>query len=186
MTFPSPDPTIVLAERLLNCLSVAVSGVPGVPGSICYRVGTEIAHDIDLINDLCCEGLAYVALGDTYPSTDSFPEQDQVRQANTACAPAAWAQQFRIGIIRCVPVVSDDLGGMPTCADWTTAATQNMWDSVALRRAACCIRNSIVDDTGFFLGMSVIIDRQVQGSPLGGCIERYMNAIIQFPNCDCV
>jgi hypothetical protein len=41
------------------------------------------------------------------------------------------------------------------------------------------------DPTGFFEGMSVVIDRQVQGPPLGGCIERYVNVQVQFPNCDC-
>lgn len=186
MTFPSPDPVIVLADVALTCLTQAVTGVPGAPANICYRVGSEIAHDIDLINDLCCEGLAYVALGDTYPSSNSFPEQDIIRQASTVCAPPSWAQQFRIGIVRCVPVVMDDTGAMPTCADWNAAALQNMWDSVALRRAACCIRSYMASNNGFFLGMSVVIERQVQGNPLGGCVERYFTVALQFPNCDCI
>jgi hypothetical protein len=187
MTFPSPDPVFVLADAVLSCLTDAVTGIPGAPANICFRVGTEIAHDIDVINDLCCEGLAYVALGDTFPSSDSFPEQDIIRQSNTVCAPPAWAQAFRIGIIRCVPVVMDDTGAMPTCADWNTAATQNMWDSVALRRAACCIRNYFANAANsFFLGMSIVIERQVQGSALGGCVERYMTITLQFPNCDCL
>lgn len=185
MTFPSPDPVIVLAEVALNCLTVAATGVPNPPAQFCYRVGTEVAHDIGPFIDLCCSGLGYVALGDTFPSSDSFPEQDIVRQANTACSPAGWAQQFRLGIVRCVPVVSDDLGSPPTCADWNTAALQNMWDSVALRRAACCIRDYMVNNNGFFLGMSVVIERQIQGNPLGGCVERSMTVFLQFPNCDC-
>jgi hypothetical protein len=185
MTFPSPDPVIVLAQVALSCLSDAVTGVPNPPANICYRIGSEIAHDVDLVRDLCCEGLAYVSLGDTFPSSDSFPEQDIVRQANTVCAPPSWAQEFRLGIIRCVPVVIDDFGSMPTCEDWNTAALQNMWDSVALRRAACCIRNFFTDDSGFFMGMSVVIGRQSQGTPLGGCVERSLAISLQFPNCDC-
>ena len=184
MTFPSPDPVIFLADIALTCLNQAVTGVPNPPANICYRVGSEVAHDVDLVHDLCCEGLAYVSLGDTFPSSSSFPEQDIVRQANTACAPAAWAQQFRVGIVRCVPVVMDDTGAMPTCADWNAAALQNMWDSVALRRAACCIRSFMVSNEGFFLGMSTVMERQIQGNPLGGCVERYFTIMLQFPNCD--
>jgi hypothetical protein len=185
MTFPNPDPVVVLAQVALSCLSDAVTGVPNPPANICFRIGSEIAHDVDLTNDLCCQGLAYVSLGDTFPSSDSFPEQDIVRQANTVCSPPSWAQEFRLGIIRCVPVVIDDLGSMPTCDDWNTAALQNMWDSVALRRAACCIRSFIASDDGFFMGMSVVIGRQSQGTPLGGCVERSLAMSLQFPNCDC-
>jgi len=186
MTFPSPDPVIYLADIALMCLTQAATGSPNPPGQFCYRVGSEVAHDVDLTTDLCCNGLGYVALGDTFPSSDSFPEQDIIRQANTSCAPAAWAQQFRIGIVRCVPVVMDEQGSMPSCADWGAAALQNMWDSVTLRRTACCIRNFVTDDSGFFLGMSVVIERQLQGNPLGGCVERSMTMVLQFPNCDCI
>lgn len=186
MTFPSPDPVIFLADIALLCLTQAATGVPNPPANFCYRVGSEVTHDVDMFTDLCCEGLGYVSLGDTYPSSGSFPEQDIVRQANTVCAPPAWAQAFKVGLVRCVPVVNNELGTMPTCADWNAAALQNMWDSVALRRASCCIRSYIANNEGFFLGMSVVIERQIQVNPLGGCVERYFTIILQFPNCDCV
>jgi hypothetical protein len=80
----------------------------------------------------------------------------------------------------------DDLGAPPTCDDWHTAAQQNMWDSVVLRRTACCIRSYITHNSGFFMGMSVVIERQTQGSPLGGCVERALTMMLQFPNCDCI
>lgn len=190
MTFPAPDPVIYLAQLALNCVNAAVNTVPNPPQQICYRVSTQIPFDMDKYGDMCCEGLGYVALAGTWPSADSFPEQDIARQASARCAPPAWAQEFRMGIVRCVPVVASgpagEEGGMPTCTDWTVAATQNMWDSVALRRAVCCFRTTVLNDvTGFFEGMSVVIDRQVQGPPLGGCIERYVNVQVQFPNCDC-
>lgn len=179
------DPVIDLAVAALSCLSQAVTGLPGAPGNVCFRVGLEVAHDLDMVNDLCCEGLAYVALGDTYPSSQSFPEQDIIRQANAVCAPVSWAQQFKFGIIRCVPVMLDDLGTMPTCADWNTAALQNFYDSIALRRTACCFRQFISSSQGLLEGMSVVIERQTQGSPAAGCVERSLTITVQMPNCDC-
>lgn len=74
---------------------------------------------------------------------------------------------------------------MPTCTEWTAAAIENMWDSVVLRKALCCYRTA-VRNTLYFEGMSVVIDRQIQGPPLGGCVERYTSATVQFPNCDCM
>lgn len=179
------DPVIELAVAALSCLQQAVTGLPGAPANVCFRVGLEVAHDLDMTADLCCSGLAYVALGDTYPSAQSFPEQDIVRQANAVCAPPSWAQQFKFGIVRCVPVMRDDFGTMPTCADWNTAALQNFYDSIALRRTACCFRQFFTTNQGLFEGMSVVIERQTQGSPNGGCVERSLTITAQMPNCDC-
>jgi hypothetical protein len=189
MSWPlSQEPTLILATQLLSCLSQAVTGFPNPPGSVCLRVGNQPAHDLSQWEDLCCDGLAYVSLGDTYPSSDSFPDQDIIRQANSACAPASWAQQFQYGIIRCVPVSSTSGTGFapPSCEQWTAAATQNFYDSAALRQATCCFRNWIVSqDDGPFLGMSVVMNRQTQVNPNGGCVERNSTITVQFPNCDC-
>jgi hypothetical protein len=184
MTSPDPrDPFVpAMAEALLSCLSVAVSGNPGTPEHIAYRVGSEIAADIGQMVDFCCEGIAYVALGDMWP-TAHFPEQDLVRQANTACSPPAWGVQFKVGIVRCVP--TGDLDFPPTDAEWTAAFIQNMWDAQALRRTECCFRTWVRSRTDALLGMSIVMGRQIQGTPLGGCVERYFTIDAQFPNCDC-
>lgn len=171
-----------LAEALLECLCTQVQLQPNPPQHCCYRVGTEIAHDAGMWTDLCCEGIAYVALGDTFPSSASFPEQDIVRQANTVCAPPSWAQYFKVGIIRCVPTGDED---PPTCEDWNAAFLQNVYDGLTLRRTQCCIRDFVTSNNDQFLGMSVVMERQVQGTPLGGCVERYFTIAIQIPNCDC-
>lgn len=180
------DPVYVVAAKALECLqtSYPVSGYA--PGQYCARVGTNVTYDIDQFQDLCCDGLGYVLLGDTIASSTSFPEQDIVRQANTACAPAAWAQLMTIGIMRCIPVVMDDQGSMPSCDDWTLAHYQNIADIIALRRAACCLRSWYVGQTGLLEGMSIVIQPQSQGSPQGGCVERSMTIAFQMPNCDCV
>jgi hypothetical protein len=180
------DPFVpALAAALLNCLCVNVAGLTDPPQHCCYRVGLEVAHDLGPFADLCCEGLAYVALGDTYPSSASFPEQDIVRQAEASCAPPTWAQGFRAGIVRCAPVVAQDGVSPPTCDDWGTAAAQNMEDSWALRRTLCCFRTWVRAQEGALLGMSIVMERQVQTSPQGGCVERYFTVTVQFPNCDC-
>jgi hypothetical protein len=182
------DPALLLMETLLNCLQTSTARYPNAPGQICLRVGSEIAHDLGQWEDLCCDGLGYVALGDTYPSSDSFPEQDIIRQANTACAPPAWAQAFKVGIARCVPVSNEVSAGFepPSCAQWTAAGVQNVYDSAALRATACCFRTFVRGiNSGPLFGMSLVIERQVQGNPTGGCVERTMTITAQFPNCDC-
>lgn len=201
MTFPNPDPIFVLSQTALTCLTNAITTVTGLaaaagagyawkaPQSVAYRVSTQIPFDMDKYADMCCNGLGYVAIGGTWPSSDQFPEQDIQRQANAVCSPPSWGQEVRFGLVRCVPVGTQGIGAqefsMPTDTEWTAAAIENMWDSIVLRKALCCYRNA-VRNIGFFEGMSVVIDRQIQGPPLGGCIERYASATVQFPNCDCV
>lgn len=185
MTQPDPrDPFVpIMAEALLSCLSVAVSGNPNTPQHIAYRVGVEIAHDMGIMIDHCCEGIAYVALGDMWPSKGSFPEQDIVRQATAVCAPPSWGIQFKAGIIRCAP--TGDEMNPPTDEEWNDAFIQNMWDAQALRRTECCFRNWIRGREDALLGMSIVMGRQIQGTPLGGCVERYFTIDAQMPNCDC-
>lgn len=185
MTSPDPlDPFVpLMAQTLLSCLSTAVSGSPGTPEHIAYRVGVEIAHDIGAEVDYCCEGIAYVALGDSWPSSQSFPEQDIVRQANSTCSPPGWGIQFRMGIIRCAP--TGDINFPPTDAEWNAAFIQNMWDARSLRAAQCCFRNWFVNLEDAMLGMSIVMERQIQSTPSGGCVERYCTIAAQFPNCEC-
>jgi hypothetical protein len=202
VSFPSPDPIFVIAQAALTCLTNAITTVtalataagPGyewsAPQQVCYRVSTQIPFDMDKYQDMCCQGLGYVAIGGTWPSAEQFPEQDIQRQAQTACLPPTWGQEVRMGLVRCIPVGTQGTGsaefGMPTCTEWTAAAIENMWDSVVLRKAMCCFRAAIKNNSNtFFEGMSFVIDRQIQGPPLGGCVERYATATVQWPNCDC-
>lgn len=202
MTYPSPDPIFVISQLAKDCLTNAIIAVTAqavaagpayawnAPNEVCYRVSTQIPFDMDKYSDMCCNGLGYVAIAGTWPSSDQFPEQDMVRQAQARCAPPSWAQEIRMGLVRCIPVGTQGAGmeefSMPTCAEWTDAAIQNMWDSVVLRKAMCCFRTQFQTVSGgYFNGMSLVIDRQIQGPPLGGCIERYASATVQFLNCDC-
>ena len=127
MTTPIPDivladPVYEFAAQALACLQVSYPVSGYAPELYEFRVGTSVTHDIDQYDDLCCRGLGYVMLGETYPSATSFPEQDIIRQANTVCAPPAWAQRITLGIVRCIPVVIDEQGSMPTAEDWRLAS----------------------------------------------------------------
>ena len=148
MTYPSPDPIFVISQLAKDCLTNAIIAVTAqavtagpayawkAPGEVCYRVSTQIPFDMDKYSDMCCNGLGYVAIAGTWPSSDQFPEQDFVRQAQARCAPPSWAQEIRFGLVRCVPVGTQGAGmeefNMPTCTEWTNAAIENMWDSVVV------------------------------------------------------
>jgi hypothetical protein len=171
-----------IANALLSCLCGAVNQAPDPPEQCCLRIGTQVTHDADLITDLCCTGLAYVRLGNLFPTT-AFPNPDTTRQAITNCGIVSWGVELVAGIIRCAPV-GDENGNMPTCEDWTAAAVQNFYDAQSLRRMVCCFVTS-VRTISLMEGMSVIVGTQTQGDPLGGCVERSVNLTVQIPNCDC-
>lgn len=174
-----PDAVQNMATRLLACLCDAVNARPNPPANCCFRTGDQIAADADLYSDLCCEGLAYVSLGDIYPADDlNARSQTATRATARACPFPAWAAVLRMGIIRCSPVGTDTT--MPTCDDWNSSAAQMFIDSAAIREAACCFRSywyNVGD-----IGMDVLIDRQATAPPEGGCVERYGTVIAQFTN----
>lgn len=173
-----------IAPALLSCLSVEVAKISVPPQHVRYALGTEQVHDISTTIDLCCQGVAYVSLGQTYWSVDTFPELDMLRQTRGDCPPPAWAQLFQVGIIRCAPV--GDLTAPPTDAEITAAALLNMEDAYALRRVQCCFRQWLANQVGTALdGMSIYFERQNQVNPQGGCIERYFTVTVQFPNQEC-
>lgn len=184
---PSPlGPDLVLAagQFVKECLCDAVALSTKPPEHCRFQVGILGFAGIDLISDECCKGVAYVALGDVYPSSESFPEMNLVRQVNGRCKIEAWAAEFRVGIIRCAPTGTNT--SSPTDAAWNAAALLNYQDSQILRRMSCCVRTGI-EDAGTdnqFLGMSVIIGRQVQGPNGGGCVDRYVPITVQIPVCE--
>ncbi len=167
-----------ISTILLSCLCEAASGRANPPMHCCLRIGQEVVHDADLFTDLCCEGLAYVSLGDIFPVVASFPEESIVTQANQVCSFPSWAVSMRMGIIRCSPVGTDT--AMPTCEDWTAAALQGMVDAQSLASAACCFKQAwLVLEPG----LSVVISRNSTSSPQGGCVERFITIQVQTTVC---
>jgi hypothetical protein len=172
--------SIELANIMLNCLCAAVQEAPNPPANCCFRIGQEAAGDADTFTDLCCEGLAYVMPGDSWPS-DIFPNMDITRQANAPCGIVSWVQEYRLGIMRCAPTGTDTT--MPTCSEWNAAAIQNLYDAESIRRAACCFK-----PTAWQLpemdGFSIVVNRLQQGAVQGGCVERWTTIQVQLPG-DC-
>lgn len=174
-----------LFEKALECLCDGTAGNPNPPALCVPRVGTEIVFDLGQYQDLCCEGISYIALGDMYISSTSFPEQDIVQQIRGQCAPPTWAVDFKLGIIRCISAGQPN-GDPPTEASQLEAARQNIYDAQSLRYASCCFRNWLSVQYGtLYDGMNVVINRQVQTNPQGGCVERYVTLTVQFPDIDC-
>lgn len=167
----------VITANMLECLCDIVAMLP-VPPEVCrFETQFEVPEEL-FPEDICCRGLAYLATGDTWASSDSFPEEDIVRQITGNCPPPAWAVEFRMGIMRCVPT---DLN--PSTTALQDAFFQDLDDLAALHKAACCVRFYIKNDPQW-MGYDVIIGRQGK-TVQGGCRDRYQPLTIQVPNCDC-
>lgn len=178
-----------LLDMAMLCLTAAVTGNPNPPANMCRRLDLQVAHDADLYDDLCCEGLGYVSFGDIAPSWgDDFPGPAVAQQlARDSCGIPSWAVEIRMGLVRCIS--SGTSTTMPSCATWTAESRQQADDAQALRAASCCLRNLIVADAdmpGPFWGMSAVIGLQSQTQIQGGCVERNVTITVQMPNCDCL
>jgi hypothetical protein len=176
-----------ILDMALLCLNTAATSNPNPPETFCRRLDLQVAHDMDLYDDLCCRGLGYVSFGDIFPSWESFPEPAVVNQANRgSCGIPSWGVNIRLGMIRCLPVGTET--EMPTCEEWTAASIQQTHDAQALRAATCCLREWVTGNSetpGMFWGMSVVIGNQSQIQLQGGCVERNVEMTFQIPNCDC-
>lgn len=179
------DLVLTVAALLKQCLCDAFEANPVPPSECCYQLPGEPVMDFGVNENICCDGRAYVSVGDEWVSVNSFPEQDIVRQANSVCAPPSWGVDLRAGILRCVPVMGPTEGSAITCDQWDAAFLQQAYDSQSLRQAACCFRNAFVNLGSQYEGMSVVIGRMAGGQPQGGCSDRYMNFQFQIPSsCD--
>ena len=169
---------MVVAPRALACVTAAFDANPSPPDNYGYRVDYEPAAEM-FPEDICCQGLGYVSIGDVWPSVSSFPDADIVRQVQGNCPPAAWGVQFRLGILRCTTGIELQ----PSQPDEDSAFFQDLNDIEALMQAACCLRTYFINDPQW-LGYSVVIERMVK-TIQGGCKDRYVPVSLQFPNCVC-
>jgi hypothetical protein len=167
----------------LQCLCNATAARPNPPQHCSFRIGNAPPHDMGMDGDMCCEGLAYVSLGTVFPSSEGFPGEDSSYQASAKCAPLSWGVTLTLALVRCAPV-AEELNMIPD-SDWEAAMLQDIYDTASLQAAACCLRTYIISTSARFVGMSAVVGSVIQGSPLGGCVERSVNVTIQMPNCDC-
>lgn len=162
---------VPIAQSLLDCLRTQALLNPNPPSSFCLRAGEEVTEDIDPVTDLCCEGLGWVRLGDTFPSSN-FPEPDQV---TVKCLPVAWAQTLEVGIMRCYP--GSTQVAMPTCDNHTSALINDANDVDAIKKALCCWGPTLRK------GALWTVQSIVVNGPRGGCISRVATLLVQIGKC---
>lgn len=172
--------TVVLemANEMLACLVTELAANPDPPANACLRAGDLVIHDANAATStdtVCCPGLAYVRVGDMYPSSN-FPDPDGGSQAgkSNGCYPVRWVVEMVMGVVRCVPGMGNPAG--PTCADWTLAATHDLNDMDAMRRALCCWAPTL-PKTRLWLAQTSIVQLTAD------CIERQLPVLVCVPKC---
>ena len=98
---PVADPLVMpLLMELLACLDQEIAKVADPPMYVQPRIGESVDHLLATGADECCEGLAYVRPAGFFPSSGTFPNQDETPVPK---GPLAWAVTFELGAIRCAP-----------------------------------------------------------------------------------
>lgn len=159
------------AETLLICLGIATADISAPPAGLSLRSGAAIALDISQDQNECCGGLAWVRVGDEYPSTQ-FPSEDG---DIGGCGVASWAVELEMGVARCAPV--GDINNTPTYDEHYALARVLEEDSAALRRTICCFVNQWRAK-----GWRVSVGRLSKFGPEGGCVGTIVTLTAQvFP-----
>lgn len=174
-----------LMANLLMCLCEKAALNPNPPQHCTFRIGQQPPHDLGIDTDFCCEGMAYVTMGDVFPTADQFPQQDVTRLANTNCIPVSWAVTLKAALVRCVPT-GDENGVTIKDSAWEAAALQGIYDIQTLQRTSCCFRDYVLHGNPLLIGMSAVFDRITTSEPEGGCVERALNFTVQIPDCSCL
>jgi hypothetical protein len=170
------DPLVMpLAREMLDCLDQEIMKVLAPPTYVQLRAGSVVAHLLSMGADECCEGLAWVRPAAFYPSSGTFPSQDEVPQKGGT---RAWAVTLELGAVRCFP--TPGASSIPTAEQWDASTQAQMDDAAAMRRAICCFIEAKANRSGRVLAG--------QWQPLdieGGCMGGIIPVTIQGPACDC-
>jgi hypothetical protein len=149
------------ADALLACLCTAVAQETNPPQFCCLRYGTAVNSG----RDECECGVAWVRLGDVYPTT-VFP----ARADEPILCPTGYAVELEMGILRCAPT-----GGpfsAASCEEWTALSVDLSEDDAAMRQALCCFTAGLEADQWVDLGSSPL-DTE------GGCAGRIHSLLVQ-------
>lgn len=169
------NPALTMANSLLECLELQFVGASDRPQNFCLRAGESISEDIDPIvgTDLCCQGLGWVRMGSTYPSS-SFPEPDAALKRN-GCLPTGWAQELEVGILRCY--IPGSMPEMASCAQHTNAAETYAEDMVRLKDVLCCWEKTLPKGRLYqVLSISPV-------GPHGNCLQTVCQLLTSVPRC---
>lgn len=165
-----------LAEDLLACLAQEVAKVEKPPLYVQFRTGDVVDHLISETEDECCSGLAWVRVVTVFPSSDTFPAQDEVPRSGGV---AAWAVTLEMGVIRCAP--TGDERTLPTGAQWEANFRAVQDDAAAMRRALCCFG----DMEPRRWKNALVVQPWLPISVQGGCTGGVMTLTVRVPACDC-
>lgn len=170
--------TVILpmANDLLACLAAQLALNPDPPADACLRAGDQVLQDVDAgtgIDKVCCPGLAYVRIGNMFPSSN-FPEPDSQPVKGNGCFPVGWVVELVMGVVRCIPGMGTTAG--PTCADWTSVATHDANDLDAMRKALCCWGPTL-PRTRLWLAQVSTVEMSAD------CIERQLPLLVTVPKC---
>lgn len=175
---PIEDPLVMpILIEVLDCLNQEVAKVTNPPTFVQARAGGSVAHLLSLVEDECCQGLAWVRPGPHWPSSN-FPEQDE---APLPKGVAAWAVTLELGVIRCMPTPGADR--IPTADEWMAVTQAVMDDAAAMRRAICCWIESGTAAQG--RERNTIIGQWLPIEIEGGCVGGTITVVIKGPACDC-
>lgn len=170
------DPMVMpLARELLACLEQEIIKVEFPPRYVQLRTGAVVDHLISETEDECCDGLAWVRPVTFFPSSDTFPVQDDTP---TPKGITGWAVQLEIGAIRCAPTPPPSR--IPTESEWNLLTQAVMDDAAAFRRAVCCFGE-------LAYGRLKVMTAQpwLPISLEGGCTGGVMSITVRAPACDC-
>lgn len=173
---PISDPVVMpLARELLECYTVELDKLENPPKFVQLRPGNVVAHLLSSVDDECCDGLAWVRPASFYPSSSTFPIQDETPLTKGT---NAWAITLEMGAIQCAPV--SDGNSIPTGEQWDETTQGVMDAAAAMRRAICCF---IAAKPGraqrVLAGLWQPLDVQ------GGCVGGILPVTVRGPACDC-
>ena len=173
---PISDPLVMpLARELLDCYAIELTKVETPPKYVGLRPGTVVDHLLSTFEDECCEGLAWVRPAGFYPSSSTFPAQDEVPLKTGI---RAWAVTLEMGVVRCAPTPGPQ--SIPTNAEWDEVTQAVMDASAAMRRALCCFIDAKQSRRGRTLaGLWQPLSVQ------GGCVGGVLPVTVLGPACDC-
>lgn len=170
------DPLVMpIARLLMDCFEQELAKVEAPPLDVQFAVGIAPYADVNQTRNQCCEGLGWVRPDSFWPSSTTFPVQDEAPQPKGV---GSWAVVLEIGVFRCAP--TPDARDIVSGAQWENLLVQVMDDAAAMRRAACCLEEQLHGRQRVLPGQWQPLDVQ------GGCAGGYMTVTVKGPACDCV
>lgn len=143
---------------LLGCLDTAVADLTNPPAIVAPRYGEQVVFDMAQNADLCCDGFAWVRMGNAVPES-----------SNPAGCGMLWQLDLEMGLVSCAPM-GDDMNIVSELQHVTANATI-VEGFMALRRAICCFRDLAL--------YNFRVGPWQPAGPAGGCMGSSVTLTVQ-------